>query len=400
LHSGQGEEAFALLDSSVHEKTSPSQLNGIWRQIESGMQLGAFQDTNGYLLDGNTLLLGVVFEKNALDFKVVFSKSNHINGFFFVPPSDKRAYLLPSYADTSLFIEQDFVLISGPYSLPGKLCIPRAKGPHPICILSHGSGPNEMDEKMGPNRVFKDLAYGLASKGIAVFRFNKRTAVYGHNSAPDPDKLTVNEEYLEDLYAAIDTFSNYPSIHGKKVYLLGHSLGGYLAPRVAATQEKLAGIILAGAPCQPLDSVLLNQITYLNSIDTTGTYYRPLKNITEEVAFLRSEDFDLDSDPSWLPLGLNAHYWMDIIQYDPIAMWQSHPTRMLVLNGEDDYQVSMDEYRCWKNGIGASKNVYYQSFPGIGHGFFASEGIKGPAQYQQQHEVDPKVISAIVRFIR
>jgi len=400
LRDGNGEKAHALLDSSVRQKTSPGQLNGLWRQVAQSLQMGEFQDTNGYLLEENTLYLGMVFEKGELDFKVSFTKQNTVTSFLFTPPIDKRAYILPSYADTSTFIEQNFTLISGKYKLAGKLCIPKSKGPHPLCILSHGSGPNEMDEKMGPNRVFKDIAYGLASQGIAVFRFNKRTAVYGGQSAEDPEKLTLNDEYLEDLYAAIDTFATHPEIHADKMYLLGHSLGGYIAPRVAANTDKLKGIILAGAPCRHLDSIALEQITYLNSIDTSGTYYRPLKNIKEEVAYLRSGDFDLDSDPNWLPLGLNAYYWADLLAYDPVKTLKTHPIQTLILNGEDDYQVNMHEFSCWKQRLSTQKKIYYHSFKGLGHGFFSSEGILGPAQYQNQHEVDEAVIKEIKVFIQ
>ena len=400
LLNGQGDSAIKYLDSNALNQTSAGQLSGIWRQIEQGMQVGKYQDTSGYLIEENTLLLGIQFEKAYLDCSIVFNDQNAIEGFFFRPPSDKRPYFIPSYADTSAFEEIDFILVSGKYKMPGKLCVPKTKGPHALCILSHGSGPGEMDSKIGPNRVFKDIAYGLASQGIAVFRYSKRTAIYGGASAENPDKITVKEEYLDDLQSAIDTFANDPRFDESRIYLFGHSQGGYLAPRVAKNSDKLSGIILAAAPCRPIDSVALEQLGYLNSIDSTGTYYRPLKDLTEEVVYLHSEEFDLDSDPSWLPLGLNAYYWKDLMDYDPIEAMKGLSAQILIINGEDDYQVNMGEFACWKRRLEGVRHAQYVSFPGLGHGFFSSSNIKGPAQYQEQHSVDPAVIQSIAQFIR
>jgi hypothetical protein len=33
----------------------------------------------------------------------------------------------------------------------------------------------DRDESIGPNKAFKDLAWGLASRGLAVLRFDKVT---------------------------------------------------------------------------------------------------------------------------------------------------------------------------------------------------------------------------------
>lgn len=65
------------------------------------------------------------------------------------------------------------------YPLNGILTFPNeTNGLFPTVVLVHGSGPSNMDEKIGNNYLFKDLAEGLSEKGIAVLRYDKRTLVY------------------------------------------------------------------------------------------------------------------------------------------------------------------------------------------------------------------------------
>lgn len=395
-----GDKAYSFMDTSVRSKISPADLSMLWKQVELGLQLGAYQDTQGYLLESPSLYIGLLFAKGPIDLKVSFAPTGGVIGFFFEAPTDKTPYRIPEYVDTSLFTEHSFTLQSGKYTLPGKLCVPKGKGPFPLVILSHGSGPNGMDEKMGPNRIFRDLAYGLASQGIAVYRFHKRTYVYGLESAENSDELTVKEEYLDDLYAAIDTLRSFPRIDSTRLFLMGHSLGALLAPRVALGSGKLRGIIMAAAPVQPLDSLILYQMEYLDALDSSGTYYRALNDTRQEIAYLRSQEFNLESESNWLPLQLNAHYWMDILNYHAADSLKKYPGYALVLQAGDDYQVPYGEYVRWQNELKKRKKTYYASFPGLGHGFFPSKGLKGPAQYGHYAPVSEEVIDRVVRFVR
>ncbi|MDZ7606573.1 MAG: hypothetical protein U5K79_13515 [Cyclobacteriaceae bacterium] len=59
------------------------------------------------------------------------------------------------------------------------MTLPKGKNSFPIVLFVHGSGPNDRDETIGPNKPFRDIAYGLAEKGIASLRYDKRTFVYG-----------------------------------------------------------------------------------------------------------------------------------------------------------------------------------------------------------------------------
>jgi dienelactone hydrolase len=120
-----------------------------------------------------------------------------------------------------------------------------------------GSGPHDQDETIGPNKPFEDLAWGLGSRGIAVLRYTKRTLKYGGESSEDPAKLTVDDEVISDARAAVALLAKQPKINSARVFLLGHSLGAYLAPRIAAGNSQIAGIVLLAGNTRPIEQLIV-----------------------------------------------------------------------------------------------------------------------------------------------
>ncbi len=132
--------------------------------------------------------------------------------------------------------------------------------------MVHGSGASDRDETVGANKPFRDLAYGLAERGIAVIRYDKRTKVYGADSAPAGKEITFDEESVDDALSAIKLARSIPTINPERIYILGHSLGGTLAPRIVQRSDKVpAGIILLAGAARPLEDLFISQVKFLAS---------------------------------------------------------------------------------------------------------------------------------------
>ncbi len=116
-----------------------------------------------------------------------------LSGLSMRPPAPEVPYAPPDYAVAGAYTEREVTVGSGEWALPGTLTMPAGPGRFPAVVLVHGSGPNDRDETFGPNKTFKDLALGLASRGVAVLRYDKRTKVYGAKIAP-LKQFTVKEE--------------------------------------------------------------------------------------------------------------------------------------------------------------------------------------------------------------
>ena len=64
-------------------------------------------------------------------------------------------YEPPAYMDEDTFKEQEVQIGKGEWVLPGMLSMPVGNGPFAAVLLVHGSGPNDRDETIGPNKPFR-----------------------------------------------------------------------------------------------------------------------------------------------------------------------------------------------------------------------------------------------------
>jgi hypothetical protein len=245
-------------------------------------------------------------------------------------------------------------------------------------VLVHGSGPNDRDETLGPNKPFRDLAWGLADRGIAVLRYEKRTRQYGGKMAGNPN-LTVREETTDDAILAAALLRAHDRIDPTRVFVLGHSLGGTLAPRIAAGDRSLAGLIILAGATRPLLEVAREQLAYLASLTPGGI------DPEEALAGLRR------SAPE--------AYWKDLDAYRPAQTAATLTIPMLVLQGERDYQVTLADFRGWRDALGGRANVTMKSYPTLNHLFLSGEGKSTPSEYDRAGHIPDFVLDYIADWL-
>ena len=213
--------AQAHFDSAFLAQVSPAMLN----QTLAGatdVKLISVQSN-----DPNSLVMVVSTSGTQVAVSVSVDAQGLIGGLHIGPVTPPTAvpYQPPSYADQQSFTEQSVTVGEGTqWALPGTLTLPKGAGPFPVVILVQGSGPNDRNEMIGPNRPFQDLAWGLASRGIAVLRYDKRTFVYPKQTQAESATFTVQQESIDDALQAAKLVRSMPEIDSKKIYVLGHSL--------------------------------------------------------------------------------------------------------------------------------------------------------------------------------
>ncbi|MCL4855409.1 MAG: DUF3887 domain-containing protein, partial [Bryobacteraceae bacterium] len=163
MAAGEFDAAVEPFDQTMKRVLPAGKLDEVWNGVIE--QFGTFEEsaeTRVEQVQQYTLVFVTCkFALGKLDAKVVFNPQGEIGGLFFVPSGK---YQPPGYVDRRKFDEEEVTVGTGLLRLPGTLSIPKAEGPFPAIVLVHGSGPNDRDETIGPNKPFRDLAQGLASR--------------------------------------------------------------------------------------------------------------------------------------------------------------------------------------------------------------------------------------------
>ena len=266
-----------------------------------------------------------------------------------------------------VFNEIADTVVTGDIHLPATIMMPADARDVPIVVMVHGSGALDRDETIYTNKPFRDIASGLARKGIATLRYDKRTYVYRQPVA------SMDDETILDALSAIRLARR----HSTRVYLLGHSLGAMLAPVIAErSEEPLAGIIMMAAPARDMEIVVRQQFDYLLPSGASPDFKE------QQIENLRQRS------PHYLqPQGQTA-----------AARRLTLP--MLILQGERDYQVTMEDYSLWQQVLKGKANVVYHSYPRLNHPFMEGDGKSTPMEYQMEGHVATYVIDDISSFIR
>lgn len=400
MDKGNFEEAHGFFDESVKGQITADELKLFWLRL--GNSLGTYESVDGAKnsVKGDyfevTLTCG--FTKGSQTFTFVFNKSEKLLGFFVTPVATEAEYAAPAYADTTLYSEQEISIKFEEGQMAGIFTSPKNSSSFPVVIMVHGSGPSDMDETVGPNKPFKDLAAGLAAKGIGSIRYVKRSMVYprSFNKA-----FTVKEETIDDALSAVTLASTLPGVNKSQIYLLGHSLGGMLAPRIATLAPSLNGIILAAAPARKISDLIAEQnaFIYKASGDTTAAGKQQFIESSNEID--RSRLLKLgDIAPDSIILGAPASYWIDLNNYDQLATSKRIKNRILILQGAHDFQVSVQDFNIWRTTLAANKNVSFKLYPDLNH-LLSSQKEKGTgAQYRTPANVSQVLINDISLWIK
>jgi dienelactone hydrolase len=404
LLKGDFTSATSRFDDQMKIALNEAKLQETWIKTitEAGTLLQLNPSRTAEMEDYQMVIIRCDFQRAIIDVQVVFNEQGQISGLNFIPINIE--YHAPDYVNKSAFYETEVTIGEGKWALPGTLTVPKGSGPFPGVVLVHGSGPNDRDETIGPNKTFRDLAWGLATRGIAVLRYDKRTYTHAQQFIPEVvEKLTAKEEVLDDALLAIDLMRQQPEVDPERVFMLGHSLGATLAPRLGQMDPELAGIIIMAGITRPLEDTILDQFTYLYNLsgeitDQQKAELADLQVKVDKVKGLESSDHILSQD---LPLGISVAYWMDLREHNVVDAVKTLKMPILVLQGGRDYQVlETEDFKGWKDALKNRDNATFELFPKLNHLFLAGEGKSTPQEYMVEGHVEKDVIDSIVEWMK
>ncbi len=399
-------ELYALFTDEVKAQLPQVSFEGIWPQLTA--LCGAFvgfgemttQDIQGY----KVYLQRLDMENQDLDMSLAVDASGKVGGLNFAPAKTVEA--APAELPQGI-VEEDVFIGEGERELPGTLTLPAEGDNFPGVVLVHGSGPNDRDESVGQTKLFRDLAWTLAQNGIASVRYDKRTNVYGEKIAAQVQSdFTVEEETIQDAILAGKIMKSDARINAEKTFLIGHSMGAMLGPRIATESEGLfTGLVLVSGTPLPLTDIILaqNEDGLAKLPEDQRAAQQPLVD-AEQQKLKTLSTATAEEARALTVFGIPGYYLYEMGQYDAAKLALDLQLPTFILQGGKDFQVTeANGYDAWQKALGEQDFITYKLYPELNHVMMAYTGdpaLQGTvAEYNTPANVDQTVAQDIIAWI-
>lgn len=303
-------------------------------------------------------------------------------------------------------IEERIIIGEGTkYPLNGILTLPdEINDKVPAVVMVHGSGASNMDEKVGKLTPFKDISEGLAKRGIASIRYDKRSFTHGFKMIREKD-VTVKVETIEDAVMAAELLQADSRIDTDNIYIIGHSMGAMLAPRIDAEGGAFKGLILMAGSPRKLEEIMMdqNQMVLAQVKGLTGAI------VKKQVAKLSKlfdglyEMTDEEAKSKKVGGGTTLYYFKEMGEHPASMYLEKLEKPILILQGEKDFQATVEkDFEGYKQLLGEKENVTFQLYEGLNHAFVPSvygNIMKAKQEYNIEQRVSEKVIIDIASWI-
>lgn len=401
MDAGDFTAVHARFDAKMAAAVSVDQLSQLWTTLPN--QIGTAQGRGEAKTETQSGLriarIPLRYERANVVAVLAFDANDKIAGFAIRPDQAQSAvtptaYAAPPLPTNATFSEHELVVGDTATGLGATLALPNGKGPFPAVVLVHGSGPQDRDETIGPNKPFLDIARGLAEHGIAVLRYEKRTKARPQDYA---NGIDIDRETTDDAVLAVAALRAQAKIDPKRIFVFGHSQGAMMAPRIAQRDAKIAGLVMLAAPSRSLLDIIIEQTRRMAVLDdgkTSPEESAANAEISRRVAAVRrGGDVALADSPGGLP----AAYWSSIEAVDPVAEARALTQPMLILQGGTDIQVVDADWQGWKAAFHSTPRVSFKLYETLNH--LAIPGTGTIAEYQTPGHVDQTLIADVAAWI-
>ncbi len=296
------------------------------------------------------------------------------------------------------------IVVGNEYRLKGILTLPDdLSAPVPAVVFVHGSGSSNMDEQVMKLTPFKDLAQGLAGRGIASIRYDKRS--YSHPFMMMKKQITVREETIEDAITAAGLLRSDSRIDSERIFIVGHSMGAMLAPRIDAEGGNFRGLIMmAGTPYR-LEDIVLRQFNQASQ-QSRGLMKALMNRQVRKYSRLFEGLYQLSEEQAEKKkfagsLSLNYFREMGLKTADQYLLETDKPA--LIMQGGKDFQVlAEDDFTKFRGLLKDRENTEFRLYPQLNHLFVtAGSGsiLNARKEYGRRRDIPDEVFDDIAAFI-
>lgn len=396
----QYDSLYALQDAEMKRQIDARDYQNMWEGfIEKYDTLVTFGETTTTTKDSLWIAeTKIEFVKKSFLLRLSINKQNQLAGIFFA--NTKINHTPPDYVNTLLFYEVKIPVPVKGISSGGVLSLPKGNKKFPLVIITGGSGPTDKDGTSGPNKPYKDLAWALAAKGIAVYRYDKRTANPENLKGIKADKFTMEQEYLIDLKQLVKLLAADKRIDADNIFIAGHSQGGFMIPYFKTNLPRVKGYIGLAAPFRTIAEIIPEQITFLSSLQTDSASQLAYSKLITKALYTKNHVYDNKANKDSMFSGITPAFVQHMDKNKPDRTGSVlKKTPLLFIQGKRDYQVPATELELWKNKLSKACCAKYVVFDKLNHLLMEGEGVSTPSEYSKPNNVPEYVASEIATWI-
>ncbi len=401
-------EIYNQFDTTMLKKLSPRRLEPIWSQMQRNYGDFVNHAINDTILNPHSVIINtdLIFKKGIMSMKLSWDKnSNKINGFFLTEVKKEALLLtnnyLPDYIDTTKFIKEKIV-IDANHPIEGELTTPKSKTtPTDVTfILVSGDGKLSKDVQVGPNKVFKNLAWGLASYGHSVIRFDKINYKHSRKLIKDNPDYTFRDEYIEPLISVINKAKSINRIKNNKVILVGYDEGVKAVADIVSNVEIDGLVLLMGAPVNQYN-LELDKLKYLFNYDNIiyPTEKTMINTAEEKINYYKSLNENSIVNNDSLPLGKSYNYLKSIDSLDPIKSIVNTNKPILILNSNNDFEIREKHYQQWAK-LSSNNNISIINLEKLDHLMMISNDRSHPKLYRKEAPISIIIFEEINQWVK
>lgn len=398
MNNGAFDRALERFRSDAQQQLSSGRLEELWLAYTAvGGQFQRIADTEEIVEGGfDGVDLTLAFDRGTHVLRVLVDDQDDLSvvGIFI-----NDQYQSPKYVDTGAFSAAEATVETEDCVMDATITVPAGEEDVPGVVLVHGSDPigaADKDLTAGGSKPFRDLAEGLASRGVAVLRYDRRS--HACPNSLSPEEWTLDAITVDDPLVALERLRAVPEVDPDTVSVAGLSLGGMAAPRIAQRDGDLAGAVMLAAPARNFYEIFIDQFEHLA---TVGEHeWEAMADIHERwsdrIDRIRAGDYH-ESD---IVLDYPGALWTSVDEYDQIGTAQEVETPMFLLQGGRDYQVTVeDDFDRWQTELSDRPNTTFELYESLNHVFQSADGPSTQSEYSLANPVDRTVVEDIASWV-
>ncbi len=379
LLNSRADDVYSLFSSEIKDYVSVDEINNIFANYGPEFEDYTINTFNQEELEVNE----ISYNYEDVTLTITLSvENNEIVGLFY-------NFKYRDFEDE--LIKEDTFFIN---DTDAALTIPKNIDSYPLVIIVGGSGPTDKNGTIGPNSMYRDIAFALAYNGIATIRYDKAS----YEQMIEENENILEFEYLNDFENVIN-YSGNELENVSEIYVMGHSLGGMLTPYfVSEYQEHIDGGIILNGSARYLEDIIYDQT--LKAISDLGVSDEEYELLVNEAKLNYEIMKNSNANSTNLIGNIEVSYYHDLRELTGTNYLNNVDYPLLIIGADKDFQVSVEEdYKSYQDILINNSDVEFKLYEGLNHQLMPSKTMT-IEEYAIASKVDENVINDIVDFIK